>query len=114
VTSLEADSFLHRCIRRQSPGAPSIGKDAAAAYFWVRLHQQEKGGRMGDFVVLVLAMALIFFPFWKIFRRVGLNPAFSLFAFIPYLGWMIAGAILAFSKWPAIDDVARTADTSDV
>ena len=46
---------------------------------------------------------LILFPCWKIFRRVGLNPAFSLVVVIPGLGWLIAAAIVAFSKWPAIE-----------
>jgi hypothetical protein len=32
-----------------------------------------------------------------------LNPALSLFISVAGLGWWIAGAILAFSKWPTID-----------
>jgi hypothetical protein len=51
----------------------------------------------------VVAALLVIFPCWKIFQRVGMNPALSLFIFLPGLGWWIAGAILAFSKWPAID-----------
>jgi hypothetical protein len=50
---------------------------------------------------LVVAL-LVIFPCWKIFRRVGLNPALTLFIFVPGLGWWIAGAILAFSNWPAV------------
>lgn len=51
----------------------------------------------------LLAALIVIFPCWKIFQRVGLNPAFSLFIFVPGLGWWIAGAILAFSEWPAVD-----------
>ena len=51
----------------------------------------------------VFAAVIVIFPSWKIFQRVGLNPALSLFIFLPVLGWWIAGAILAFSKWPAVD-----------
>ena len=51
----------------------------------------------------VVATLLVIFPCWKIFQRVGLNPALSLFIFLPVLGWWIAGAILAFSKWPTVD-----------
>lgn len=51
----------------------------------------------------VVAALIAIFPCWKIFQRVGLNPALALFIFIPGLGWWIAGAILAFSKWPAVD-----------
>ena len=50
---------------------------------------------------LVVAL-LVIVPCWKIFQRAGLNPALSLFIFVPVLGWWIAGAILAYSKWPAV------------
>jgi hypothetical protein len=53
-----------------------------------------------------IATLLVIFPCWKIFQRVGLNPALSLFIFVPALGWWIAGAILAFSNWPAVDATA--------
>jgi len=46
---------------------------------------------------------LVIYPCWKIFQRVGLNPALSLFIFVPGPGWWIAGIILAFSRWPAVD-----------
>jgi hypothetical protein len=32
-----------------------------------------------------------------------MNPALSLFIFLPGLGWWIAGIILAFSRWPSLD-----------
>lgn len=60
---------------------------------------------MGHHAILyhVVSALLVIFPCWKIFQRVGLNPVLSLFIFLPGLGWWIAGAILAFSKWPGID-----------
>jgi len=51
----------------------------------------------------LIAAALVIYPCWKIFQRVGLNPALSLFIFVPGPGWWIAGIILAFSRWPAVD-----------
>jgi hypothetical protein len=51
----------------------------------------------------VIGTLLVIFPCWKIFARVGMNPALFLLIFIPGLGWWIAGAILAFSKWPAVE-----------
>jgi len=48
----------------------------------------------------LVAAVLVIFPCWKIFQRVGLNHALSLFIFITGIGWWIAGAILAFSRWP--------------
>ena len=56
-----------------------------------------------DLLTIAVLTLLIIIPCWKIFRRVGLNPGFSFLAVIPFLGWLIAAAILAFSKWPAID-----------
>jgi hypothetical protein len=61
----------------------------------------------------VFAALIVIFPAWKIFQRAGLNPALSLFVFLPFLGWWIAGAILAFSKWPGVD-AASTGGASHV
>jgi hypothetical protein len=61
----------------------------------------------------LVAALLVIFPCWKIFQRVGLNPALSLFIFVPGLGWWIAGAILAFSKWPTVD-VSPSGGTTNV
>jgi hypothetical protein len=66
------------------------------------LREREKLRHHGLLYHLIVAL-LVIFPCWKIFQRVGLNPALSLFIFVPGLGWWIAGAILAFSKWPTVD-----------
>ena len=44
-------------------------------------------------------LIFVLYPVWRIFRRAGLNPVFSLVVFVPYGGVFIAGLILAFSKW---------------
>ncbi|MBK1696851.1 hypothetical protein CKO21_06285 [Rhodovibrio salinarum] len=43
---------------------------------------------------------LLVYPFWRIYRRAGLSPWFSLLVFLPYIGLPAAAAILAFQKWP--------------
>ena len=43
---------------------------------------------------------LLIYPFWRIYRRAGLNPWFSLLVLLPYLGLPAAAAILAFQTWP--------------
>ena len=43
---------------------------------------------------------LLVYPFWRIYRRAGLNPWFSLLVFLPYVGLPAAAAILAFQTWP--------------
>ena len=60
----------------------------------------------------IVGALLVIFPCWKIFQRVGLNPAHSLFIFVPVLGWWIAGAILGFSTWPAVDAAAGGGTTN--
>lgn len=50
-----------------------------------------------SFVVVVLV-----FPLWRIFKRAGKHPAFSLLVFMPF-GLLIVTLILSFSRWPAIE-----------
>jgi hypothetical protein len=68
--------------------------------------------RQHGLLYYLFAALLAIVPCWKIFQRVGLNPALSLLIFVPGLGWWIAGAILAFSKWPAVD--ASSGGTTNV
>lgn len=67
--------------------------------------EEDMGGRSLLYIIITTAVVIV--PCWKIFSRAGLNPALSLFIFIPVLGWWIAGAILAFSRWPALDASAE-------
>jgi hypothetical protein len=59
-------------------------------------------GHHGLLYYAILSL-LVIVPCWKIFQRAGLNPAMALFIFLPVLGWWIAGVILAYSSWPALD-----------
>ncbi len=74
-----------------------------AGYFSSGDSDLKKRQELGHHHVLwhFVAAVVAIYPCWKIFQRVGLNPALSLFIFVPCLGWWIAGAILAFSNWPA-------------
>lgn len=51
--------------------------------------------------VALVALVLIIVPLWRICGRAGFNPALSLLAIIPFLGFLIVAAILAFAEWPA-------------
>ena len=52
-------------------------------------------------ITVTLAFSLLLlYPFWRIYRRVGLNPWYSLLVFLPYVGLPAAAAILAFQTWP--------------
>jgi len=52
-------------------------------------------------IVINAAIGLvILYPMGRIFRRTGMYPALALLVFIPMVGPLIAGVILAFSRWP--------------
>ena len=51
---------------------------------------------------MVIASAVLFlYPAWRIFTRAGLAPATALTVLIPFVGPLIAMAILTFVAWPA-------------
>jgi hypothetical protein len=50
---------------------------------------------------------LLIIPLWRIFQRAGLMPALALLVFVPFLGPFVVLAILAFSRWPAVEDGVR-------
>jgi hypothetical protein len=41
-------------------------------------------------------------PLWRIFRRAGLNPLWSLLVFFPLLGLAAALGALCVQKWPVV------------
>jgi len=50
----------------------------------------------------VIASAVLFlYPAWRIFHRAGFAPATALTVLIPFVGPLVAMAILAFAEWPA-------------
>ena len=48
---------------------------------------------------LLLALVLII-PTWRICTRAGFSGALSLFHLVPFIGWLIVMAVLAFNPWP--------------
>ncbi|EMR13917.1 hypothetical protein MPL1_02628 [Methylophaga lonarensis MPL] len=55
---------------------------------------------MEDLIIqIVLQGLLLQYPAWRIYKRAGLNPTLSLTVLIPGVGMLIAGLILAVSKW---------------
>jgi hypothetical protein len=43
--------------------------------------------------------AVVVIPVWRIFQRAGLQPAWSLTLFLPFIGPLVTLAIVAFSTW---------------
>jgi hypothetical protein len=58
-------------------------------------------GVHGGLVWSLVAGAVLLYPLWRIFRRAGLNPWFSLLVFVPFGGGLIVALVLGFSGWPA-------------
>jgi hypothetical protein len=54
--------------------------------------------RLIFYIVLVVATII---PSWRIFRRAGLSPWWSLFSFIP-AGMIVILWIVAYRKWPKV------------
>jgi len=57
-------------------------------------------------VITTFGFALIvIIPLWRICERAGLQPAISLLALVPWIGFVLVAAILAFSAWqPPVTD----------
>jgi hypothetical protein len=59
---------------------------------------------VGDLVGwCILVGVLLLVPAWRIHKRAGLQPSLSLLIFVPYIGVLVSGLVLALSKWPAIE-----------
>ena len=55
---------------------------------------------MEEIIVQVASSAIVLlYPFWRIFKRAGLNPALSLLVLLPLLGILVCGLILSVSTW---------------
>lgn len=51
-------------------------------------------------MIFWLALSALFIvPLWRIFRRAGLTPGWTLLWILPLLGPLIVLAILAFAAW---------------
>lgn len=55
-----------------------------------------------DALAFFILAVIVMFPMWRIFRRAGFNPALSLLVLVPWVGFLIASAILAFADWPRL------------
>jgi hypothetical protein len=62
---------------------------------------------MGNIFFWLIALILVIVPLWRICGRAGFNPALSLLAVIPLLGFLIVAAVLGFVPWPAQHKTAK-------
>lgn len=73
---------------------------------------------MGDHVEVseiipwVISFAIFFVvPFWKLFKRTGFKPVFSIIALIPG-GVLLLLWVVAFAKWPAFAEKKKDSSPS--
>ena len=57
-----------------------------------------------ELVGYALGSLLMAVPAWRIFKKTGQNPLFSLFALIPLLGPMIVALVFGMGKWKRLPD----------
>lgn len=56
-------------------------------------------------LVIIVGIALIVLPFWRIFTKAGYSGAWSLLMLIPVVN-VIIFYVFAFSSWPALKERA--------
>ncbi len=57
---------------------------------------------IGSIIFLLLMLALLIFPLWKIFEKTGRSGALSLLILVPLVNIAVL-PFLAFGKWPRFD-----------
>jgi len=50
--------------------------------------------------LLILSLGLLI-PFWRIYRKAGFNPWWSLFVLVPF-AFLVLPWVIAFARWPAL------------
>lgn len=60
---------------------------------------------LGDvyFILILFGLESTVVPIWRIFKKAGLNPYWTLCALIPLFGHLLVLCKLAFSRWPQIE-----------
>ena len=59
-------------------------------------------------LMLVFWVALIIWPFWRIFTKAGFNGALSLLMLVPLVN-LVMIFFLAFAEWPALKETGQDA-----
>lgn len=58
-------------------------------------------------IVLLILQLVYLIPLWRIFRRTGMGGYWALVSVIPLFGMIVAGVLLSFSRWPALDGMGE-------
>jgi hypothetical protein len=66
------------------------------------------GASVGIFEVLIIVVivAILVWPYWRIFDKAGFSPWLSLLMLIPIAN-IIMTFFLAFARWPALESAGR-------
>ena len=61
-----------------------------------------------ELLIIVFWVALIIWPFWRIFAKAGFNGALSLLMLLPLVN-VVMIFFLAFAEWPALKKAGEDA-----
>jgi hypothetical protein len=61
-------------------------------------------GTFGGIVLALILLALVVVPYWKLWSRTGHSGAWALLMLVPLVN-LISLWVLAFKRWPALDDL---------
>lgn len=70
-----------------------------------------------ELIILLLIIPILFLPIvflWHAFERTGKSGAFSLLMFIPWVGTPLVLGVLAYSRWPALEQVGAPVGATGV
>ncbi len=63
------------------------------------------------FVKYYLSALVILYPLIRIFRRAGLPPVYAITVLVPFIGYIVAVAVLALQRWPVLPPRVSKAKT---
>jgi uncharacterized membrane protein YhaH (DUF805 family) len=61
---------------------------------------------LGSLIVLLIYIAVLIIPFWKLWSRTGHSGWMALLMLVPVVNFVMIW-VLAFKRWPALDGAER-------
>jgi hypothetical protein len=108
-----ADSLLKNAGQQSDRKAARL--ECEQKTVWRRMPYIMGGHVEGSEIIPWVISFAVFFvvPFWKLFKRTGFKPVFSIIALIPG-GVVLLLWVVAFAKWPAFAEKKKDSDPSIV
>jgi ABC-type Co2+ transport system permease subunit len=88
----------------------SCNREDVFRVFLANVSTKSVGGNMeigSDIFLYLFLLVFLGFPFLRILRRTGLSPYFAALVLVPWLGYLVIEAVLAFAPWPCTEPTRR-------